>query len=75
MKNTLLEWAAGAIAAALEGILPVVSAGGMEEAVAEARRLARPGDVVLLSPACSSFDRYGSYAERGRDFQGEVRKL
>jgi len=38
------------------------------EAVAEARRKAVPGDVVLLSPACASFDQFDSYEHRGRVF-------
>ena len=67
--------AAHTIAGALKSVLPVAAAEGMEEAVAEARRLARPGDVVLLSPACSSFDSYGGYAERGDDFQEKVGAL
>jgi UDP-N-acetylmuramoylalanine--D-glutamate ligase len=40
----------------------------LEAAVAEAERVARPGDVVLLSPGCASFDRYAGYAERGEAF-------
>jgi UDP-N-acetylmuramoylalanine--D-glutamate ligase len=47
----------------------------MDEAVRTASCLARPGDVVLLSPGCASFDWYGSYAERGDDFARAVRKL
>jgi len=42
-----------------------------EEALAEAEA----GDVVLLSPACSSFDQYDSYAHRGDHFKGLVRAL
>ena len=45
----------------------------MAEAVRSAAELARPGDVVLLSPGCASFDWYGSYAERGDDFAAQVR--
>ena len=43
--------------------------------VREAAALARSGDVVLLSPACASFDWYGSYRERGDDFVHAVRDL
>jgi UDP-N-acetylmuramoylalanine--D-glutamate ligase len=45
----------------------------MHEAVGAALRLAQPGDVVLLSPACASFDAYAGYAARGDDFAREVR--
>ena len=62
------------VAAAFEGRRPVRQATSMDEAVAEAAALARPGDVVLLSPACASFDWYGSYAERGDDFVRAVRQ-
>ena len=54
---------------------PSAVAASMAEAVEQARALARPGDTVLLSPACASFDWYGSYAERGRDFASLVRGL
>lgn len=47
----------------------------MEQAVAVAASQARPGDVVLLSPACASFDWYRSYGERGDDFVGHVRRM
>jgi UDP-N-acetylmuramoylalanine--D-glutamate ligase len=67
--------AAGEVAAAFEGRRPVVRAGSMEQAVRAAASLARSGDVVLLSPACASFDRYPSYAARGDDFASEVRAL
>ena len=63
-------------AAAREGRGPVVRrVGSLDEAVREARRLARPGDVVLLSPACASYDMFRDYAERGRRFKELVRAL
>ena len=63
------------VEAAFDGLRPVRRAASMDDAVAEAASLARPGDVVLLSPACASFDWYGSYAERGDDFARAVRAL
>jgi len=47
----------------------------LEGAVAAAHRLARPGDVVLLSPACTSFDAYDNFEERGRHFRELVHAL
>ncbi len=54
-----------------EGLDPV-SAATMLAALDEARAIAIPGDVVLLSPACASFDEFGGYAERGRAFAHAV---
>jgi UDP-N-acetylmuramoylalanine--D-glutamate ligase len=47
----------------------------MRDAVSHAAALARPGDTVLLAPACSSFDMFRSYAERGDRFQRAVETL
>jgi UDP-N-acetylmuramoylalanine--D-glutamate ligase len=47
----------------------------MAEAVRLGATLAEPGDTVLLSPACASFDAYPGYAARGDDFAAEVRHL
>ena len=47
----------------------------MEEAVLTANKLAEPGDVILFSPACASFDMYQNYQQRGRDFKEKVGQL
>jgi UDP-N-acetylmuramoylalanine--D-glutamate ligase len=47
----------------------------MEEAVSLARQKAKGGEVVLLSPACSSFDMFKDYKERGKVFKEAVKKL
>ncbi|MBF0231864.1 MAG: UDP-N-acetylmuramoyl-L-alanine--D-glutamate ligase [Desulfamplus sp.] len=47
----------------------------MEQAVNTAFNNAKPGDTILLSPGCASFDRYGSYTERGDDFIRQVKRL
>jgi UDP-N-acetylmuramoylalanine--D-glutamate ligase len=55
--------------------LTVVPAGSFEDVIATARRLARPGDAVLLSPACSSYDMFRNYEERGERFRRAVEAL
>ncbi len=52
-----------------EGVVPVHPADSMEAAVESARSVAQPGDVVLLSPSCTSFDWYPNYVARGLDFR------
>ncbi len=63
------------VKAALGDVVPVVEANSLAEAVRRAWDLAVPDGVVLLAPACSSFDMFADYAERGRKFKEEVRKL
>ncbi|MCP3988485.1 MAG: UDP-N-acetylmuramoyl-L-alanine--D-glutamate ligase [Actinomycetia bacterium] len=66
--------AADEVSAVFDGLVPVSSAGSMTGAVAAARSAAKPGDAVLLSPGCTSFDWYTSYVERGLDFCHVVRE-
>jgi len=67
--------AAPLVRAALDGVVPVVEAGSMAEAVARALALASPDGVVLLAPACASFDWFEDYAARGRAFKAEATAL
>jgi len=65
--------AAGALAGALEGAgPPLLRCSDLEQAVAAARAAARPGDTVLLSPACASFDQYENFEARGEHFRALV---
>ena len=67
--------AAPEIARAFAGVRPVEVALDMGEAVSKARALATSGDVVLLSPGCTSYDWYDGYARRGEDFSRRVREV
>jgi UDP-N-acetylmuramoylalanine--D-glutamate ligase len=67
--------AAPRVRKALEDVVPVVDASSMREAVERAYQAARPDGVVLLAPACASFDWFRDYAERGRTFKEEVERL
>jgi UDP-N-acetylmuramoylalanine--D-glutamate ligase len=71
----LIGEAADRIERAAAGALPIERAGSMGEAVERASRLAKPGDAVLLSPACSSFDMFRDYHDRGQAFARAVRAL
>ncbi len=63
------------IISAFRDVTETAAASSMEDAVSQAYHAAEPGDVVLLSPACSSFDMFSSYAERGDVFCRAVRGL
>ena len=63
------------VRAALGDAVPVDPCSSLREAVERAHAAARPGDVVLLAPACSSFDMFVDYADRGRAFKAEVMRL
>jgi UDP-N-acetylmuramoylalanine--D-glutamate ligase len=67
--------AADEVAAAFDGLVPVRAATSMEDAVRAAGELAQPGDAVVLSPGCASFDWYRNYGERGDDFARAVREV
>jgi UDP-N-acetylmuramoylalanine--D-glutamate ligase len=74
VRTAVCYGAAGTrFAAALEGVVEVRRAGALAEAVALARGVARAGDVVLLAPACSSFDEFHDYRERGERFAALAR--
>jgi UDP-N-acetylmuramoylalanine--D-glutamate ligase len=59
----------------LKSAAPFEHASDMHDAVARAFAAARPGDVVLLAPACASFDMFESFEHRGRVFKEEVSSL
>ena len=59
----------------LAGVVKIVSAGTLDSAVRKAAEDAVAGDVVLLAPACSSFDQFENYEQRGRIFKGIVNGL
>jgi UDP-N-acetylmuramoylalanine--D-glutamate ligase len=63
------------IQSAFSKVCEVRTADSMHEAVAAANALAKTGDVVLLSPGCTSYDWYENYGQRGEDFTREVKAL
>ncbi len=67
--------AAEKIERALAGVVKIEQAETLKQAVAFAAQAARPGEVVLLAPACSSFDQFENYEERGRVFRALVNGL
>ncbi len=71
----LIGAAAEKIAADIAGAVPVEHAGTLDRAVRLAFEGAQPGDTVLLAPACSSFDQFENYEQRGQVFKDAVAKL
>src|SRR5574341_246873 len=67
--------AAEKISAQIEGAGPVEAAETLDRAIRMAHERARPGDTVLLAPACASFDQFQNYEHRGRAFKELVRGL
>jgi UDP-N-acetylmuramoylalanine--D-glutamate ligase len=67
--------AAEKIQSHIKGKTQIVSSGTIEAAVKQASAMARPGDVVLLAPACASFDQFQNYEHRGRVFKELVHQL
>jgi UDP-N-acetylmuramoylalanine--D-glutamate ligase len=71
----LIGSAADKIEADLAGVIPVERMQTLERAVESASQRAKPGDIVLLAPACASFDQFENYEHRGRVFKQLVREL
>jgi UDP-N-acetylmuramoylalanine--D-glutamate ligase len=71
----LIGSAADKIEKQISGSVPIERAGTLETAVEVASHAAKAGDVVLLAPACASFDQFQNYEDRGRVFKELVRKL
>jgi UDP-N-acetylmuramoylalanine--D-glutamate ligase len=68
----LIGEAAAELERDLEGTVPLHRAGDLDTAVAAARAAAQPGEVVLLSPACASYDQFTDFEERGDHFRALV---
>jgi UDP-N-acetylmuramoylalanine--D-glutamate ligase len=71
----LIGSAADKIESQLAGVIPVERSETLARAVEAASKRARPGDTVLLAPACASFDQFENYEHRGRVFKKLVREL
>ncbi|MGD9489234.1 MAG: UDP-N-acetylmuramoyl-L-alanine--D-glutamate ligase [Calditrichaceae bacterium] len=71
----LIGQASEKMAIAWQNIKPIHFAGSLDDAVNLARNISLPGDVILLSPACASFDMFRDFEDRGRQFKTIVNKL
>jgi UDP-N-acetylmuramoylalanine--D-glutamate ligase len=71
----LIGAAADKIAGQLEGAVKLIRSGTLDQAVKDACSQAKPGDTILLAPACASFDQFQSYEHRGRHFKELVHNL
>ena len=71
----LIGESAAPLREALEGAGAVEDVGELTSAVEAAARMARPGQIVLLSPACASFDQFAGYAARGAAFRQALRRV
>jgi UDP-N-acetylmuramoylalanine--D-glutamate ligase len=71
----LIGTAAEKIASQVQGTTLLVRSGTLERAVRQAFEAAKPGDVILLAPACASFDQFDNYEHRGRVFKELVLAL
>lgn len=71
----LIGSAAPKIATQLDGAVPLIDSGTLDRAVERAAHDAQPGDVVLLAPACASFDQFHSFEHRGQVFKKLVKLL
>jgi UDP-N-acetylmuramoylalanine--D-glutamate ligase len=74
-RAILLGEARGLLAEAFDARIPFAYAQDMTDAVSQAFSAAAPGDVILLAPACSSFDMFSDYAQRGAAFRAAVERL
>jgi UDP-N-acetylmuramoylalanine--D-glutamate ligase len=74
-RAVLIGEAAPKLEAALRGVTLTERAATLRDAVRASAGAAAPGDVVLLSPACASFDMFADYEDRGRQFKAEVAEL
>ena len=70
-----MQEAGGEIAAAIGDAVRLKQVTSLMDAVATAHNLAIPGDIVLLSPGCASFDQFSDFEERGQQFKSWVHEL